>query len=116
VILGQGYGAFNRSNITPNTKNPARRDVAMLPGGSEGGYLWIAFQVDNPGTWLMHCHIAFHASNGLALQFVEQPNEIAPLLQSAGIIPDFEDRCEDWTKYYTFVSEPHNATQEDSGI
>jgi drug/metabolite transporter superfamily protein YnfA len=26
----------------------------MLPGG---GYLVLAFVTDNPGAWLMHCHI-----------------------------------------------------------
>lgn len=31
-----------------------RRDVASLPGG---GYLVLAFKTDNPGSWLMHCHI-----------------------------------------------------------
>ena len=34
--------------------NPPRRDVALLP---RGGYLIIAFRADNPGAWLMHCHI-----------------------------------------------------------
>jgi FtsP/CotA-like multicopper oxidase with cupredoxin domain len=28
--------------------------VAMLPGG---GWLVIGFITDNPGAWLMHCHI-----------------------------------------------------------
>ena len=46
--------------------NPPRRDVAMLPapagppGGGpppSGGWLVIAFLTDNPGAWLMHCHI-----------------------------------------------------------
>ncbi len=113
VILAQGSETFDPAVVKPNLENPTRRDVAMLPAG---GYLWIAFQVDNPGAWLMHCHIAWHASGGLALQYIEQPSEIPGIFKSAGVEPDFEKRCRDWTKYYTTVSEPAGATQEDSGI
>ena len=40
--------------LTLNYKNPPRRDVATLPAR---GYFVIAFITDNPGAWLMHCHI-----------------------------------------------------------
>ena len=54
-ILGQGSGDFSNSTISDLTfKNPTRRDVAFLP---VGGWLVIAFPSDNPGAWLMHCHI-----------------------------------------------------------
>jgi hypothetical protein len=32
----------------------------------------IAFKADNPGNWLMHCHIAAHASFGLGAQILER--------------------------------------------
>jgi hypothetical protein len=32
----------------------------------------IAFKADNPGNWLMHCHIAGHASFGLGAQILER--------------------------------------------
>jgi FtsP/CotA-like multicopper oxidase with cupredoxin domain len=52
-VLGAGSGNF--SNVTElQFTNPPRRDVAMLPGG---GWLVIGFITDNPGAWLMHCHI-----------------------------------------------------------
>ncbi|KUJ17618.1 uncharacterized protein LY89DRAFT_583860, partial [Mollisia scopiformis] len=114
VILAQSYTPFDPDvPIVPNLNNPARRDVAMLP---LNGYLLIAFQIDNPGAWLVHCHIAWHASDGLALQFIEQAKKIKPLMEKAGVLPGFEKRCGLWTEYYDFVSEPANATQEDSGI
>ena len=54
-MLGQGSGVFSNSTISSlNFKNPTRRDVAFLP---VGGWLVIAFPSDNPGAWLMHCHI-----------------------------------------------------------
>jgi hypothetical protein len=52
-----------------NTCNPARRDVVLLP---TDGYVIIAFKADNPGNWLMHCHIAGHASFGLGAQILER--------------------------------------------
>ena len=53
VILAQGDGEFT-SDVVPNLNNPARRDTVNCP---IGGYVWIAFQINNPGAWLMHCHI-----------------------------------------------------------
>lgn len=53
-ILAQSTGTYDSDTVTLNLSNPPRRDVAMLPGS---GYLVIAFQTDNPGAWLLHCHI-----------------------------------------------------------
>ena len=50
-VLGAGDGAFPGASAL-NFKNPTRRDVAML-----SGWLVLGFQTDNPGAWLMHCHI-----------------------------------------------------------
>ena len=80
----------------------------MLP---VNGYLIIGFQTDNPGIWLMHCHIAWHASAGLALQFVERAAEIDQYIGPA-VVKDYEDRCGRWGTYYDHST----ARQEDSGI
>jgi hypothetical protein len=64
----------------------------MLP---PEGYLVIAFKADNPGTWLMHCHIGFHQSLGLALQFVAQQSEINALVDSTTL----NDSCANWDAY-----------------
>lgn len=53
--------------------NPTRRDVYFLPAN---GWLVIAYPTDNPGAWLMHCHIAFHVAMGLSVQFIERQSEI----------------------------------------
>jgi FtsP/CotA-like multicopper oxidase with cupredoxin domain len=52
-ILAQGTGTYS-SAVTLNTSNPPRRDTAMLPAN---GYLVMAWETDNPGVWLCHCHI-----------------------------------------------------------
>ncbi|KAK3313228.1 multicopper oxidase-domain-containing protein [Apodospora peruviana] len=89
-----------------NTRNPVRRDVATLPAR---GYLAIAFLLDNPGAWLAHCHIAWHASQGLSLEFVESQDSIKP---SDADSKQFRDTCDAWRK-----KEPSLPWhQEDSGI
>lgn len=63
VILAQQNTTFDPVNSykTFNFINPPRRDVVLVPAG---GYIAIAFKPDNPGVWLLHCHIAWHASAG----------------------------------------------------
>lgn len=103
-VLGAGTGIYNNSQ-TLQYKNPPRRDVAMLP---PSGYLVLAFITDNPGAWLMHCHLAWHIGLGLGAQFLEEPDKIASL----GVGSDFEKQCTDWNHYY----ETALYEQEDSGL
>ncbi|KAF7546075.1 hypothetical protein G7Z17_g8688 [Cylindrodendrum hubeiense] len=113
VVLASGKEEFNASQVTLELNNPPRRDVALLP---VDGYLIIAFQINNPGVWLMHCHIAWHASGGLALQFVESPDKIGPAFKKSGILSKYSETCANWGAYYTVFNKNNNATQEDSGI
>ncbi|KAL4994515.1 multicopper oxidase-domain-containing protein [Aspergillus recurvatus] len=105
-ILAQGRGLY-----TPLVKlhrdNPPRRDTATMAGT---GFLVIAFESDNPGSWLMHCHIAWHASQNLALQLVERESEIKPLIEP--VIDEFVSACDKWDEY-SVKSVYH---QDDSGI
>jgi FtsP/CotA-like multicopper oxidase with cupredoxin domain len=57
-ILAQGPGSYD-SSVVLNLSNPPRRDTALLP---TAGYMVLAFITDNPGVWLMHCHIGWHTS------------------------------------------------------
>ncbi|KAK1964426.1 Cupredoxin, partial [Colletotrichum sublineola] len=115
VILDQSdkevNGTIDIQQKTP--ENPARRDVALLP---VNGYLLIAFQIKDPGIWLMHCHIAWYASGGLALQFIESPGKIGPMFKGSGRVPQFSETCTNWAAHYTLFNKNHNATQDDSGI
>lgn len=77
----------------------------MLPGG---GYLVIGFQTDNPGAWLMHCHIGWHTSEGFALQLVERYSEIAGMLDTTVL----QDTCTTWDAYVAVSG----VEAEDSGI
>ena len=117
AILNQSttpYPGFDKVKL--NTDNPPRRDVALLP---ENGYLVIAFKADNPGTWLLHCHIAWHASSGLGLQILENKAVLAERLKLAR--PALVDTCNAWhdwvgdTRNHYDPNQPH-AFQDDSGV
>lgn len=104
-ILAQGSGTYASAAPTLLLTNPPRRDVAMLPGA---GYLVIGFETDNPGAWLMHCHIGWHTSEGFALQVVERYSEIAALM-------DFDTinaTCAAWDVYVA----SSGIEAEDSGV
>ncbi|KAI0470081.1 Cupredoxin [Xylariaceae sp. FL0804] len=106
-VLAQGEGLFVPGLVTLNTQNPPRRDTVSLYGD---GYTVIAFKTDNPGSWLFHCHIAWHASQGLALQLVERTAEIPATMD--GLVEDMTDTCSVWADWY----ETSTHEQDDSGI
>jgi FtsP/CotA-like multicopper oxidase with cupredoxin domain len=103
-ILAQGTGTYS-SDVTLNLDNPPRRDVAMLPAS---GYLVMAWETDNPGVWLLHCHIGWHTSEGFALQFVERFDEISDMMDSTYV----SDQCDAWSTF----QEANDVEQIDSGI
>lgn len=103
-ILAQGTGTYSSSTNLSLT-NPPRRDVAMLPAS---GYLVIAFLTDNPGAWLMHCHIGWHTEEGFALQLVERMSEIPDLIDQDVL----NSTCTAWSSYAT----EDDIVEDDSGV
>ncbi|KAF4771096.1 hypothetical protein N7455_012028 [Penicillium solitum] len=103
-VLGSGYGEFDSSNPNALTLvNAPRRDVAMMPAS---GYLVIAIKTNNPGAWLMHCHIAWHTSEGFAVQILERQSEIKY------DYAQLNSTCSNWSKYV----HGDDVTQYDSGV
>jgi hypothetical protein len=106
-VLGhQASSNFDASTMMDqlNFENPPRRDTATLPAA---GWLVLAFEANNPGAWLMHCHIAWHISEGLGVQFLEAKNQI--------VLPDqtqFTQQCSSWKQYAAHMAWP----QIDSGL
>ncbi|CAP61995.1 uncharacterized protein PODANS_5_1200 [Podospora anserina S mat+] len=78
------------------SSNPVRRDVAMLPAN---GWLLIAFKSDNPGAWLFHCHIAWHVSGGLSVQYLERPNDLRNGFSQADK-NQHNNNCNAWRAYW----------------
>jgi hypothetical protein len=112
ILAQQNNTAFDGTTNSFNLQNPERRDVAVLP---VSGYLAIAFQLDNPGAWIVHCHIAWHASEGLAMQFVESTDSI----KTSGAISNWDtavdnggSTCTNWNSYIP----KQFFEQDDSGI
>jgi hypothetical protein len=79
-----------------NGNNPTRRDVTMLPAK---GWVLVAFKTDNPGAWLLHCHIAWHASAGLGVDFLERANDFKGKI-SAEDAAAFSQNCASWRAYF----------------
>lgn len=103
-VLAQGTGTYSSSAISTLT-NPPRRDTAMLPGS---GYLVLAFKTDNPGAWLMHCHIGWHTEEGFAIQFIERWKEARSLID----YDTLHSECQEWDAY----TDDSSLEQDDDGI
>ncbi|KAB2570897.1 Laccase-2 [Lasiodiplodia theobromae] len=109
AVLAQENRTYDESRDpieTFNLNNPPRRDVVFLPSN---GFVALAFKPDNPGIWLVHCHIAWHASSGLALQILERQPDI---LDSIGTLEATNRTCDGWDAY----EKAHPIDQDDSGI
>ena len=68
-VLDEGLGSWDGSSVV-NSENPQRRDVQLL---QPRGYIVVQYDGDNPGVWPFHCHIAWHVSAGLYVNFLVRP-------------------------------------------
>ena len=50
--------------IPRNLDNPPLKDTVVVP---DAGYTLVRFVADNPGYWLLHCHMSWHNEVGMAL-------------------------------------------------
>ncbi|KAK5088674.1 hypothetical protein LTR05_002894 [Lithohypha guttulata] len=110
-ILGTGTGTFSASaNLGQlNFTNPPRRDTVQL---TSQGWAVVAFKTDNPGAWLLHCHISWHAAGGLSLGFLERPSEIPSMYGNKVNSQAYKNTCSNW-KTYAATMVYH---QDDSGL
>ncbi|KAL8952388.1 MAG: hypothetical protein Q9222_001697 [Ikaeria aurantiellina] len=118
VLLQQSIQPYSSSSPISNLKldNPPRRDVVLLP---TNGFVIIAFKADNPGSWLLHCHIAMHASSGLAMQILERQEALQKQI-TRPILNEVGKTCAGWDKWFSNTKNlwDGNVTffQDDSGI
>lgn len=56
--------------LVEGQSNPIRRDTVDIPSMHSATIRIVA---DNPGVWLMHCHIEWHLESGLGMQLIEAP-------------------------------------------
>ncbi|KAJ6859473.1 laccase-3-like [Populus alba x Populus x berolinensis] len=69
AVVGSGFGNFNPQTDPAkfNLINPPYRNTI---GNPPGGWVAIRFVADNPGIWLLHCHLDSHLNWGLAMAFL----------------------------------------------
>lgn len=76
-LHGHNFQIIHRSggalNDTPADKSPLRRDTIVV---NSHGTLKFRFKANNPGVWIFHCHMEWHAQSGLMATFVEAPMDI----------------------------------------
>ncbi|KAL8731715.1 MAG: hypothetical protein Q9181_004204 [Wetmoreana brouardii] len=117
VLLHQSNQTYDSTPLALNFDNPPRRDVVLLPAA---GTIAIAFKADNPGSWLLHCHIAMHASSGLAMQILERQEDLQKQISPIKAKPVIFG-CASWDKWFSNPKNLWNSTdvrafQDDSGI
>ena len=78
-----------------NPANPMRRDTIIIP---PYGFAAVQFEMDNPGIWPFHCHVAWHLSGGQAINILYQPESIPA-------IPDgfVNGSCANWDAWTNTV-------------
>jgi len=118
-VLGQGRGVFTESMVDLlNFDNPIQRDTGLLfgignPTAFTSGWTVIGFQTDNPGAWVMHCHLIWHADGGMGLQFLERLAEItaSKYYNSA----QFQNECAAYEAYEAGTKRRHLGGHRFSG-
>ncbi|KII91245.1 hypothetical protein PLICRDRAFT_104957 [Plicaturopsis crispa FD-325 SS-3] len=96
--------------LNESQPNPMRRDTVQIPSGSSATLRVVA---DNPGVWLLHCHIEWHLQVGLAMQLIE-----APLSAQSSLHPPqfMYDHCASLSTPSTGNAAGHASTTDLSGL
>nr|XP_012152944.1 PREDICTED: laccase-1-like isoform X2 [Megachile rotundata]XP_012152945.1 PREDICTED: laccase-1-like isoform X2 [Megachile rotundata] len=66
VTVEQVRALDRKGAIRRNLDHAPLKDTVTVP---DGGYTVLRFHANNPGYWLFHCHIEFHAEVGMSLIF-----------------------------------------------
>uniref|UniRef100_A0A0E0L3D8 Laccase n=1 Tax=Oryza punctata TaxID=4537 RepID=A0A0E0L3D8_ORYPU len=80
-VVGTGFGNYDAGNDTAkyNLVDPVQRNTISVP---TAGWVAIRFVADNPGVWIMHCHLDVHLSWGLSMAWLVNdgplPNQKLP--------------------------------------
>jgi iron transport multicopper oxidase len=91
-VVGSGTASLSdiqAGNLNLKLSGAMKRDVYTVPpcdtddsgACTNHGYVVLRFTADNPGVWILHCHIDWHLDAGLAMILVEGEDE----LQAAGV-------------------------------
>uniref|UniRef100_I1PAF5 laccase n=1 Tax=Oryza glaberrima TaxID=4538 RepID=I1PAF5_ORYGL len=73
-VLATGFGNYDpvRDAHKFNLVDPPSRNTIGVP---VGGWAVVRFVADNPGVWLVHCHIDAHLTGGLGMALLVEDGE-----------------------------------------
>ncbi|KAL2497907.1 Laccase-14 [Abeliophyllum distichum] len=68
-VVGWGFGNFDkdRDPLNYNLFDPPLQNTIAVP---RNGWTTIRFKANNPGVWLLHCHLERHISWGMETAFI----------------------------------------------
>ncbi|KAI0732217.1 laccase [Fomitopsis betulina] len=89
------YVVQSMGSNTTNTVNPVLRDTVAM-GNAATDNVVIRFRTDNPGPWIMHCHIDFHLALGFAVVLAEAPRDVPGYVSP--IPKAWDELCPVWDK------------------
>ena len=89
-VLGEGTGEFPWETVDEaqgalpegalNLVNPPARDTYPTPAAAtEPSWLVVRRRSDNPGVWLVHCHIQSHLQGGMSMVLRDGIEELPPV-------------------------------------
>lgn len=89
-VLGEGTGVFPWESVdealaalpegTLNLVNPPARDTYPTPPAvTEPTWLVLRRRSDNPGVWLVHCHIQSHLQGGMSMVLQDGMEDLPPI-------------------------------------
>ena len=95
-VLAEGFGDWDGTVV--NADNSQRRDVQILQNAQDANtpsFVVLQWDNDNPGSWPLHCHLAWHVSGGLFVQMLERKLDI----QAETFSPEVAQTCRDWAAW-----------------
>ena len=95
-VLAEGFGDWDGTIVNP--ANTQRRDVQILQNAQDANtpsFVVLQWANDNPGSWPLHCHLAWHVSGGLFVQLLERQTDI----QAETFPQDVVQTCRDWATW-----------------
>ncbi|KAF2670499.1 hypothetical protein BT63DRAFT_454688 [Microthyrium microscopicum] len=93
MVLAEGTGNWDEKTL--NLKNPIRRDTQIVV---PNGHIVFQYKADNPGLWPFHCHIPWHVSDGLVMNFLEHPDKVRSLSTIPSAMKQTCSEWEDWVR------------------
>lgn len=96
--------------IVEGQPNPMRRDTIQIPAGQS---VTLRIVADNPGSWILHCHIEWHLEDGLAVQLIEAPLQV----QQRNTPPAFlAENCKALGRPFSGNAAGHASTTDLTGL